>query len=706
MTSDPSTSVILPQDSPTTVLQSIITLIAARLPADMICVCAYQHDAAQLDPLVEYPDTVINDDRAGLQAALGAWLSTNPVSPHILEEIPSASYETALLVPLQVQDTVTGALAFFSHQADAYRFEDCDQIMDLVSIVRIVLENLYLYDTLTQNIIISQLILLTAQTIVDNPSPQQIIDILCAQLFESHVTSCAILLYGPVSEDRPSGPFDYLEMVGSWSQRLGSGIALGTKFYLKDYPEYLQRLDLRETLVFTDTIREFIRKLDPFLRLIIRAERIRSMTLLPLYAGQRKLGVLMVGCRQRHTFTRYELQSFQTISEFLGISAMSQILQQQRDLVQQGRAALLDAVKEGVVMVLPDAAGARVLTVNKVFTSIFGLSETGARGLLLPDLLQAMQISDATRQELERSWLNVPVRDPSEQYGEFHMVHSDGYPMDIEWYSAPVYQNTNIIMGRIYTFRDVTAERTAIRVRSAFLSRVSHELRTPLTSIHGFAEFILQSTGDELPPVAREYTEIILNSARHLRAIFRDMIDLTRADAGELKLNLQHAHLPDIIIRAVAQLEFQYKQREQTVVMDLDDDLPSVNVDVDRLMQVMTNLLTNAIKFGPEKSTIHITTRRATQPGELPAGAPPGVMLPGIIVQVTDEGPGVAAADTDQIFVPFFRTNWAQQHQIEGTGLGLAVSRSIVELHRGMIWATAASTTAPGGHLLFSLPAV
>jgi signal transduction histidine kinase len=296
------------------------------------------------------------------------------------------------------------------------------------------------------------------------------------------------------------------------------------------------------------------------------------------------------------------------------------------------------------------------------------------------------------------------VRDPSTQIGEFHMVHSEGYPLDIAWYSAPVYQNPNQIMGRIYTFHDVTAERNAVRVRSAFLSRVSHELRTPLTSIHGFAEFILEAVGDDLPPLAREYTEIILSSAKHLRTVFTDMIELTRAEAGELKLNLREAHLPDVIISVVAQLELQYKQRQQTVVMELDDELPSVNIDVDRMIQVLANLITNAIKFSPEKGTIRITTQQIITVDDLPAHAPPEVMLPGVIVRVSDQGPGISKPDIDEVFVPFFRTDWARQHQVEGTGLGLAVSRSIIELHRGVIWIEPATDKHPGGHFLFSLP--
>ena len=703
MSASPSTR----QTSPTETLHYIIRLIVTEVQADYICIFGYRPEAAQLYRLADDPpDRVTPQDRSAIQRSMSALLAQQPEAPQLLtdSDLIDSGFASGLAIPLRAQDQIIGVLVLCATAPDFYRADAADGLVMPISMVRVVLENLYLYDALAQNIIISQLMTLTAQTIVDHPSPQQIIDMLRERLFDSHITSCALLLYGPVSEDRPNGPFDYLEMAGTWSKRRGSDIALGTKIYLRNYPEYLRRIDRRETLVLhSRDLPEFVARLDPFVRSILRAERIRALTLLPLHAGKRKIGVLLIGADRPHVFARQEQQNYQMVAEFLGISAMSQILQQQQNLVQQGRAALLDAVTDGVVMVLPVAAGARVLTVNKLFTSLFGVTEPAAQGLMLPDLLDRMQISEAVRQELRRVWLSVPVRDPSTLRGEFHTVHNEGYALDIEWYSAPVYQGSRVL-GRIYIFHDVTAERTAVRVRSAFLSRVSHELRTPLTSIHGFAEFILEVAGDELPPLAREYVEIILNSAKHLRTVFTDMIELTRADAGETRLHMQQAHLPDVIINVVAQLEFQYKKRQQTIIMELDDDLPPVSMDVDRIIQVVTNLISNAIKFSPESSTLRVITQHITSAQELPPSAPQDMLLPAILVCVVDEGSGLSREDLEQIFVPFVRTQWARQHQIEGTGLGLAVSRSIIELHRGSIWAAASTPDAPGGRFFFSLP--
>jgi signal transduction histidine kinase len=415
--------------------------------------------------------------------------------------------------------------------------------------------------------------------------------------------------------------------------------------------------------------------------------------------------MLLIATDRPYRFPANELRAYRTISEFIAMSAVAQVLQQQQDFVQRGRAALLDAVKDGVMMVLPNAGTAHVLTVNHAFTRMFHLTQARAQGLTLSQVLDQMQVPGDVGQELRDQWLGILVSDPTTLHGEFEMIHPEGYPASIEWYSAPVYQG-NRVLGRIFTFHDVSAERTAARLRATFLSRVSHELRTPLTSIKGFAQFILEEANEDLPPLAHEYLSIILNSARHLNLLFTDIIEISRAEAGELHLNLENAHMPDVIINTVALFELQYKQRGQTVSMDLDDDLPPVHIDVSRVMQVLSNLIGNAIKYSPPNSKIRILTERITNTKQLPPNAPPGVVTPAVLVIVADEGQGLSPEDAEQVFLPFFRTKEASASKVEGTGLGLTIARSIIELQRGKIWAEPRRRGRRGGRFLFTLPTV
>ena len=695
------------RSNPREIVAYLIRAIAADVPADMVCACGYHAETGSFDEIahhVPYASTPFDLDCISSMLRQRIEASPPDADPQFLSahDLAGTGFASALFFPLGMPEQTLGMLALFARQPEAFTLADVARLGVPVNIVRAVIENYYLYEVLAHNIMVAHAIAYTAQAIADDPSPQHIVEVLRDYLFDAHVTSCALMLYGPVSEDRPNGPFDYLEMRGSWSRRRGSGIALGTRLYLRDYPALLSRLESGEAVAIRDVSAADIH-FDPFARTLLRAEGVVSLLLLPIHASQRRLGLILIAANRRHDFSTRELETYQTVSEFLALSTFAQVLLQQHDLVQQGRAALLDAVTDGVLMVLPDAAGARVLTVNQRFTTLFGLPEEQAQGLLLPDLLQRLKVPEAVRRELADKLLRVPVRDPLTQEGEFYMVHAAGYPLSIQWYSAPVYQGERA-MGRIYIFHDVTAEREAARLRSAFLSQVSHELRTPLTSIHGFAQLMLETTGSQLPPLAHEYAEIILSSAAHLRGMFTDMIEVTRAEAGELRLELRQAHLPDVIIETVARLEVEHKRRGQQVVMDLDDTLPPVLIDTGRIIQVITNLIANAIKYSPENSQIRIRACRVDNPADLPESALPDITLPGILVTVDDQGQGLTWEDTRQIFMPFFRTQWARSKKIEGTGLGLTIARSIIELHRGCIWAEPATRERPGGHFLFVLP--
>ncbi|NWF69658.1 MAG: PAS domain-containing protein [Chloroflexi bacterium] len=446
---------------------------------------------------------------------------------------------------------------------------------------------------------------------------------------------------------------------------------------------------------------------------------VEALLVIPLLLDKRIIGALVLLSSKAGQFMPAHAQEIreqaalaQTIVQNIALRQKMQaehrvveLLQSQQDIVLHGRIALLDAMTDGVVIVLPHQDTSRVLTVNARFTTFFGVSESEAENLTLDKLIDALRIPRSTRQELALAWQPLQAYGLQVAEGEIVIPGQSGAHLDIHWYSGPIRQGERVL-GRVYTFHDVTSENAAARLRSAWLSRVSHELRTPLTSISGFAQFILEAAGDDLPDIAREYTEIILNSARHLNRVFTGMIEISRADAGELALHLSEAHLPDVIIESVARLEFQSKERELKMVMDLDDDLPHVRIDIDRVAQVMTNLLTNAMKHTPVKSRIRIATRYIKAHDALPASAPHDTICPCVLVSVIDQGLGLTKEEAEKVFEPFFRTGYARAHMVEGSGLGLALSRSFVEAHRGKIWAEAATKRRGqgGGRFFFTLP--
>jgi signal transduction histidine kinase len=690
-------------------IRHLLNDIHLKIGAAYTCVVSSTSAPNHIERIASYADdhgTMAEVEDKTLSLLQDIFRRLTPASKAVIlnaDLLGKLPFQSALVLPLAMPDTALGLIGIFADQPDAFTPASVEAIEAEVALVRVVLENTFMYNVMAQNLIVTQSIQLAAKEIADNPSPQHVVNILRDYFFDAHVTSCALLLYGPLREDRPNGPFEYMEVRGTWSKRRGSGVGVGVRFYIDDLPDLLEQLDEEEVLVFPRA-KDLSVRLDPLLRIFLQAERVRSMTLLALHANHRKLGVIFVGSDKRHQFSTQELHNYRTVSEFMAINVMTQMLQLQHDRVQQGRAALLDAVTDGVIMVLPSAGGARVLTVNKRFLELFELpSSLNVQDTPLADLLDKLPFPESQRADLRKIWLAIPVRDPSTQNGEFHRVNDEGQPLDIEWYSVPVYQE-NQVLGRVYVFHDITADRTAQRLRSAFLSRVSHELRTPLTAIRGFAEFILEANGDQLPPLAKEYTEIILNSARHLNRVFTDMIDMTRADAGEMKLHRTDAQLRTIIRDVVARLELMLKERNQRVELALADGLPQVSVDVDRMMQVLTNLLTNAIKYSPEGGIITISSEYVERVNELPSGAPDDVILPAVMVTVSDTGKGLDKDQAQRVFMPFYRTDDAKKAKIEGVGLGLAVTQSIVEMHRGRVWAIPSRKGSEGGRFVFTIP--
>lgn len=632
----------------------------------------------------------VRASRAGLLAGLDVPLWNLP-----------EGYAGGRLLPLQGADGPLGALAVLYYTPELT--PDQHDTLDLTAtLLTAVIENRELQHTLHANARLAQAILTAAERIADLPGPQQIVDMLRETMFSAHISGCAVLLYGPQVDNAQDARYDYLEFQGAWSRERGSGGGIGTRIYLRDYERQLDILERSKLAVFQRITPRVRALFDPLVRGMLRSPGIRSLALLSLRSGARRLGLLVLSADEEDAFSPRELHNYRVLAEFLSMSITAQQLVQQRDRIHQVRAALLDAVSDGILLAVPHPQGARVLLANQVFAHLFGLSEAETQGMTLDEVVSRMAVPEDVRRQLHQHWMRLPVRAADTQQGEFRFVHSSGHTLDLLWTSAPVYQDQRVL-GRLFAFHDATADRTAARLRAEFLSRISHELRTPLTSIQGFAEFILEATGDALPDLAREYLQIILGSARQLRTIISDIIDLSRVDAGQIELNRELAHLPDIIIDAAAHLELQYKSRGQRLRLELDDELPPVEVDRGRILQVVTNLLTNAIKYGPADSTITVRTRLAREMDALGPFAPADVVLPAVLVSVEDNGRGLSQEDAERVFMPFFRADDARRQRIEGVGLGLTVTRSLVEIHQGKIWIVPAPP-ASGGSIHFTLP--
>jgi signal transduction histidine kinase len=221
------------------------------------------------------------------------------------------------------------------------------------------------------------------------------------------------------------------------------------------------------------------------------------------------------------------------------------------------------------------------------------------------------------------------------------------------------------------------AAEQASRAKSEFLASMSHELRTPLNAVIGFSQLLANQTYGDLNERQLEYLSSILAGGRHLRALVNDVLDLAKVDSGHLTLDLTRVSVADEVPEVVGVVQGLAQQKNITVTVEVKEPLPAVSADRLRLQQVIYNLLSNAIKFTDAGG--HVTIVADT----LSADGSDGQCS--LRIRVADTGIGIKAEDQARIFDKFERGDSASAREQEGTGLGLALTRKLVELHGGSI---------------------
>ncbi len=226
-------------------------------------------------------------------------------------------------------------------------------------------------------------------------------------------------------------------------------------------------------------------------------------------------------------------------------------------------------------------------------------------------------------------------------------------------------------------------------MKTNFISMVSHELRTPLTTIKAFVELLIMK--QRMPEEQKFQLMTTINvEADRLSRLITDLLNLARIEAGSMKWQIEEISIEELIQNVIASLELLFENKQLHVTTAFGSPLPCLSGDRDRLVQVVTNILSNAAKFTPAGGTIHVAVHHDQGPPEQ------------IAVAVSDTGMGIPARELELIFDKFRRSDDKAVSAIEGTGLGLAISRQIVEHHCGMIWAD--STHGKGSTFTFTLP--
>lgn len=227
----------------------------------------------------------------------------------------------------------------------------------------------------------------------------------------------------------------------------------------------------------------------------------------------------------------------------------------------------------------------------------------------------------------------------------------------------------------------------ASRHKSEFLANMSHELRTPLNAIIGFSEVLLEQLFGDLNPKQSDYLLDILASGRELLALINEILDLSKVEAGRMELDIGAFSIPEVLESSLTLVREHASRHGIALSLEMTPDIDLIEADELKVKRVIVNLLSNAVKFAPDGSSVGVVARHA---GE------------NIQISVQDTGPGIRPEDQERIFEEFQQVGQSALRRHEGTGLGLALAKKLVELHGGRIWVE--SAPGAGSTFTFTLP--
>jgi len=233
------------------------------------------------------------------------------------------------------------------------------------------------------------------------------------------------------------------------------------------------------------------------------------------------------------------------------------------------------------------------------------------------------------------------------------------------------------------------ARREVSRVKANFLSMITHELRSPLNAINGYLDLILAGIAGELNEQQREFVQRARAGSEHLFSLIEDLLLLSRADTGQLRLNREMISFPAIVSNAIEELELVARDSGITTKVEIASDFPLIYADAVRMQQVLRNLLNNALRFTPPGGNVTISTQTSEDQQQ-------------VEVRVRDTGYGIAPEHQKRIFERFYQVPLADVSRSSGQGLGLAIVKIIVELHGGQV--TVESKPGEGSVFKFTLP--
>ena len=346
--------------------------------------------------------------------------------------------------------------------------------------------------------------------------------------------------------------------------------------------------------------------------------------------------------------------------------------------------AILESIADGVVVT---DVNRQVTVINHAALEMLELPDQVPVGRGVAWVYQAFspQMIDTVREAMVS--LSTGRTVVSSEYSPMAqcILERDGRVLQAHF--APVVAGEGEFWGVVTVLRDITREREIAQAKSEFVSIVAHELRTPMTSIKGYTDLVLGGAAGEVNENQKNFLGVVKSNADRLAALVADLLDLSRIETGRVVLKSGSLKLGPVIDEVVTSLRSLAEECRVEIDTQVPTGLPCVNADRDRIVQVLTNLIGNACLYTPAGGSVEISVRRAD-----------GMLQ----TDVSDTGIGISTEQIDRLFKRFERGDHELVRQRPGTGLGLPIAKSIVEMHGGHIWVD--SKVNRGSTFSFTLP--
>jgi PAS domain S-box-containing protein len=409
--------------------------------------------------------------------------------------------------------------------------------------------------------------------------------------------------------------------------------------------------------------------------------RLEQVVALPMAIGQELIGVLYVFRAYGTGFTANERQILASFADQAAIAVHNAQLYERLSQEKRRVESILEYSADGVMIVDP---AHRITVFNRALARMSGWLAAEAIGKQHDEVIRWARVDTDTdlAGAVAGGW---PLPSAQPLYVEGDLRRRGGGSVGVGITYAPLFDSRGRLVNVIANVRDITRFREADEIKSTFISVISHELKTPVALIKGYADTLTRQDAHWDPETARDSLAVIVEEADRLNALIDNLLDATRLEAGALPMERADVALDALACRVAERFRTQTESHE--IVVQFPEEFPLVEGDPVRLEQVLSNLVSNAIKYSLEGGRIEISGR--AKPSE-------------VTVTVSDQGEGIPIEEQTRVFERFYRGAREQRGRTPGAGLGLYLARAIVEAHGGRM--RLKSSPGEGAAFSFTLP--